>query len=310
MRATSKGVRSHGAARTAAAPLTAIRSEADTSARGNEQILKTRHGDIALRQTIGVKLPILFLHGGALCKEVFDRQLESSIGSNYRMIAIDFPGHGGSTDAKDPDRTYSIAGLADLALEVLERLDIDRAVVVGASLGGRIALELIHTFPGLMGIVLTGVPITSSARGSDVRLPEFGLLDSEEPDAARIGSFLKQAVGDAKATQFTSATERADMTALSRIASEIRSNASAWPTAMELKGTPILAVNGENSSVTDTGRESGGRRAQSRFSIPHSGQAPFLDAPVLFNHLVEQFMQRMVRRERQLLAAPPVWYGG
>ena len=115
--------------------------------------------DISVRQTLGKKLPILLLHAGGLCKETFDRQLESSLGAQHRMIAIDLPGHGASSDAFDPDRTYRIEGLADVALEVLERLDIDDAVVVLApSLGGWVVLQMIQTFQGLVGLALTDSP--------------------------------------------------------------------------------------------------------------------------------------------------------
>jgi pimeloyl-ACP methyl ester carboxylesterase len=124
-------------------------------------MLQTRHCEISLTQTAGRRLPILMLHGGGLSKEIFDRQLESSLGNQHRVIAIDLPGHGSSGNAIDPGRTYSIEGLADLALEVLEKLDIDTAVVVGVSLGGLVALQMIQTFPGLIGIGVTGVSIAS-----------------------------------------------------------------------------------------------------------------------------------------------------
>src|SRR6202161_2365364 len=75
-----------------------------------DSMISTSHADISVRQTTGKKLPILLLHGGGLCKETFDRQLESSLGAQYRMIAIDLPGHGASSDAFDPDRTYRIEG--------------------------------------------------------------------------------------------------------------------------------------------------------------------------------------------------------
>jgi hypothetical protein len=32
--------------------------------------------------------------------------------------------------------------------------------------------------------------------------------------------------------------------------------------------------------------------------------------PMVYNHLLEQFMERMARRERELLASPALWYGG
>jgi hypothetical protein len=66
-----------------------------------------------------------------------------------------------------------------------------------------------------------------------------------------------------------------------------------------------MVVNGADGLTTN-----GERPATGHYAIPHAGPAPFLEAPAIYNHLLERFMQRMVRRERQLLASPALWYGG
>src|SRR5271155_243872 len=176
-----------------------------------DRMISTSHADISVRQTKGKKLPILLLHGGGLCKEVFDRQLESSLGAPYRMIAIDLPGHGASSDAFDPDRTYRIEGLADLALEVVERLDIDDAVVVGASLGGWVGMQMIQTFPGLVGLALTGTPLGDPALPSKApELPEFELLSENAPTDDQIDAFLRLSLGDVAGAPFARAVKRTD----------------------------------------------------------------------------------------------------
>ena len=85
-----------------------------------------------------------------------------------------------------------------------------------------------------------------------------------------------------------------------------------WPA--EASATPIMVVNGANGAAADVGEaaaaESGARSALTHYAIPHAGLAPFLDVPMVYNHLLEQFMESMARRERQLLASPALWYGG
>ena len=74
-----------------------------------------------------------------------------------------------------------------------------------------------------------------------------------------------------------------------------------------------MVVNGANRAAADAAEaavESGARPGGTNYAIPHAGPAPFLDVPMVYNHLLERFMQRMARRERQLLAAPTLWYGG
>jgi pimeloyl-ACP methyl ester carboxylesterase len=51
-----------------------------------------------------------------------------------------------------------MSGLAEMTMEVLQALGVDRAVVYGWSLGGHIALELVPRFPGLVGLMLTATP--------------------------------------------------------------------------------------------------------------------------------------------------------
>jgi len=275
-------------------------------------MISTSHADICVRQTTGKRLPILLLHGAGLCKETFDRQLESSLGAQYRMIAIDLPGHGASSDAFDPDRTYRIEGLADVALEVLERLGIDNAVVVGASLGGLVGLQMLQTFPGLVGLTLTGT--LPSDRAMPPSAPEFlavGRPRAGEPTDDEVGAFLRRSLGDLSGAPFAGAVKRADARATKPIDDDVRSNVGElWPVAASASATPIMVVNGARGARTGEAAAAEARSALTHYAIPHAGPAPFLDVPMIYNHLLERFMHRMARRERQLLASPTLWYGG
>ncbi|MCE8006155.1 alpha/beta hydrolase [Aestuariivita sp.] len=76
---------------------------------------------------------ILFLHGNSACKEAFEHKFAHFHKTN-RVIAFDVPGHGVSDNG-------------DLAEEILSARGITRPVVVGWSLGGFNALELIAGDP-------------------------------------------------------------------------------------------------------------------------------------------------------------------
>ncbi len=82
--------------------------------------------------------PVLLLHGSPGSGRVF-RRLGPALGAGRRTIAPDLPGFGGST-AKIPD--YSIRAHAAMTLQLLDSLAIERAHVVGFSLGGGVALEM------------------------------------------------------------------------------------------------------------------------------------------------------------------------
>jgi 3-oxoadipate enol-lactonase len=83
--------------------------------------------------------PLLLLNGwtasGLAWPETWLRRLEES----YDVIRIDNRGTGWSRSAPSP---FTIADLADDAREVLDASDIDRAAVLGISMGGMIAQEL------------------------------------------------------------------------------------------------------------------------------------------------------------------------
>jgi len=281
-----------------------------------DHMISTSHAEISVRQTTGKKLPILLLHGGGLCKEVFNRQLESRLGAQYRMIAIDLPGHGASSDAFDPERTYRLEGLADAALEVLENLGIDNAVVVGAGLGGWVGMQMVQTFPGLVGLTLTGTPLGDPAMASSApELSEAGLAGENEPSDDQIDAFLRLSLGDLDGAPFAQAAKRTDARATNLTCGDMRSNVGElWSSAASASTPPIMIVNGATGARTDSGEGAavgaGARPARTFYAIPHAGPAPFLGVPMVYNHLLERFMQRMVRRERQLSASPPLWYGG
>ena len=87
--------------------------------------------------------PVLLLHGSPGSGAVF-RSLGPELGLARRTLAPDLPGFGGST-ARVPD--YSIRAHAAMTLHLLDSLAIERAHVVGFSLGGGVALEMYRADP-------------------------------------------------------------------------------------------------------------------------------------------------------------------
>ena len=95
---------------------------------------------------------------------MFRNQLDGAIGAAHRCVAFDLPGHGDSGDAVDPDRTYNVQGYGATAIELMEHLGIARYAVLGWSLGGHIALDMMHQSDALAGVMITGSPpITQGA---------------------------------------------------------------------------------------------------------------------------------------------------
>jgi pimeloyl-ACP methyl ester carboxylesterase len=128
----------------------------------HRRVLDTSQGKIALLDSkpdrSGDERAIIFLHGHCTNKEFFQKQLESSLFANDRLIALDLPGYGESEPPKDPEKIYNFPGFASIVAEVVNAMQLRNIVVVGWSLGGHVALELTALLPQLHGLLITGTP--------------------------------------------------------------------------------------------------------------------------------------------------------
>jgi len=87
----------------------------------------------------GVGEPVVMVHGLGATK-VSLLPTVAALSPRFRAISLDLPGHGDSD--KPVGAAYDARFFADSVIEFLDALNIDRAHIVGNSLGGRVALEL------------------------------------------------------------------------------------------------------------------------------------------------------------------------
>ncbi len=71
-----------------------------------------------------------------------------ALAKHFRVITFDNRGSGRSSA---PDRMYSISGMADDLAHLLDHLKIDRAHILGFSMGGYIAQEFVLKYPARVG---------------------------------------------------------------------------------------------------------------------------------------------------------------
>ena len=88
--------------------------------------------------------PIMLLHG--FCgSSAYWSEVVPVLSENYRVIAPDLPGHG---DSKTTLENYSIADIADILQEFLDKLNIGQVAMFGHSLGGYITLAFAEKYSG------------------------------------------------------------------------------------------------------------------------------------------------------------------
>ncbi len=101
------------------------------------------HGhDIAYRLA-GEGETILLIHGMAGSSSTW-REVMPGLAEHHRVLAPDLLGHGASGRAATD---YSLGAHASMLRDLMDRLGIDRATVVGQSLGGGVAMQLAYQYP-------------------------------------------------------------------------------------------------------------------------------------------------------------------
>jgi pimeloyl-ACP methyl ester carboxylesterase len=277
-----------------------------TSAR---RTIHTANADIAVADTGGTGTPVLLIHGNSNGKDVFREQLEAPELRNLRLIAMDLPGHGDSSDAVDP-AAYSIAGYADAAFAVLEGLGVAEAVVMGWSLGGHIGIEMLSRGHGVRGLMIVGTPPTATGilglmRGFHVSL---GLLLATRArlTPVEMRRFAAICFGESADERVMQMIARTDVRARPALFWSMMKGMSAdQRSTVEQAPEPIAVVNGDNEPFARLDYLEGiqyGNLWRGRCHVlDGAGHAPFLQTPAAFNELLGAFVADVAARPQ---AAP------
>jgi len=109
--------------------------------------VKARGARVSLLEA-GAGPPVIAIHGLGATKGSFLPTV-LALGSRFRVIAVDLPGFGDSD--KPLAASYDARFFARAIVEVLDTLELERAHLLGNSLGGRIALEVGMRNPSRVG---------------------------------------------------------------------------------------------------------------------------------------------------------------
>ena len=104
---------------------------------------------------------VVFLHPGLWDSRVWDEQF-GVFSRTYRVLRYDLRGYG-SSSRPEPGRPYS--HVADLAA-VMDAAGVDRAAMIGNSMGGRVAIDFALTYPDRVAALILAAPALGGFEGT------------------------------------------------------------------------------------------------------------------------------------------------
>lgn len=120
--------------------------------------------------------PLFLIHGLGMSAELWKHQVPV-LGRAHRLIALDLRGFGRSSRPTAPG-AYAIAEMARDVVAIASELGIERAHVLGTSMGGFIAQELALAHPGLLRSVVLAHTSARMTMPADVLASRLALLRS------------------------------------------------------------------------------------------------------------------------------------
>jgi non-heme chloroperoxidase len=114
--------------------------------------------------------PIVFTHGLSQSHLCWQRQVESPLRDQFRLVAFDLRGHGMS-DAPLQSQHYTHAGLwADDLVAIIDKLELERPVLVGWSYGTFVICDYLRAYGqdriGAINFVAGAAKLVESAFGT------------------------------------------------------------------------------------------------------------------------------------------------
>jgi 3-oxoadipate enol-lactonase len=241
---------------------------------------------------------VLMLHGVGGSAAVWPAQMQALPAAGYRALAWDTPGYGESPTVAP----YTIARLAEALEAFLARLDVPQLVLVGHSMGGMIAQELMVRAPGrVQGLVLYATsPAFGRPEGDWQRqflAARLGPLDAGRTMAELAGALVGSMAGDAAddaglacareaMARVDPATYRASMQAL--VGFDRRA-------ALGAIDVPTLLVAGEKdpNAPPQVMRRMAGSMPRAEYQeLPGAGHLAHLEQPAAFNAVLLDFLRR------------------
>ena len=247
--------------------------------------------------------PLILLHGHSLDRRMWDTQW-SDFSRHYRTIRMDFRGYGYSSEMREDLNTTHV----DDVITLMDSLKIERAHVVGLSMGALVAGDMLAMYPErMLSCVLCSGGIRSSKGPSEPmdsteitkRRKEIAALKERGVDVMK-REWTEQLVsgGGSKRERMRRPLQRmiSDWTAWQPLHLEPRLfyGKEAWA-ALRKKSpvsVPLLVLRGETEGKISRARELDFVTEGEQVNLPDCGHMMNMEQPRRFNAAVLQFLAK------------------
>jgi 2-succinyl-6-hydroxy-2,4-cyclohexadiene-1-carboxylate synthase len=246
--------------------------------------------------------PLLLLHGFTGSAATW--QPLTSVWGAFRTIAVDLVGHGASDAPLDEPR-YSMERCVTGLVSILDALSVERAAVLGYSLGGRVALHLALAAPERVAALV----LESASPGIEDRHERAARIASDRALADRIERDGIEAFIDEweKLPLWATQSDLPESVRRALRAQRLRNSARGLANSLRGMGAgaqepvrarlgelsmPVLLVAGEqDQKYRDLAAEMRERIAGARADIIEgAGHAVHLERPEVFAPIVKEFL--------------------
>ncbi len=252
---------------------------------------------------------VLLLHGGGLdCAALSWRCLVPELARRHHVIAPNWPGYAGTTPFGRP---YTITDIGLWLMEFLDHVGVERAVVVGISMGGGAALwsavnrpeRLAALVPvGTYGVaeraryhtltyLLTKLPLNAVSYGLMRRYP-WMLRRAVEAIFADPGKVTPEILAEVEDVLATAGNGEA-FTNFQRGETTATGLRSVFGSDLQGVSQPTLFIHGKNDALVPLGAVEVAANAMpnARLEVMPAGHWPMREDPETFNSLVLSFLK-------------------
>ena len=253
---------------------------------------------LSYEDTGGDLPPVLLVHAFPLNSSMWEAQTES-LSERYRFITPDLKGFGGSDAPEDPS-VYTMDSYADELAAVLEHANVDRATVVGLSMGGYVAFSLWRRHRDKVGaFVLADTRAEADPpEGVEKRTKQQQMVRDDGTGPLidlLVGALLGEASLQKKPDVVARVKEIMAENPAAGFIGGLESMKQRVDSTGDLTGidVPTLVIVGEHDGVTppDAARKLHEHIGGSRLVvIPEAGHLSNLEAPEAFNGALAEFL--------------------